>query len=428
MKESGGRQFDMDLARQIITDFSLASGVNCRLLAPDGQTLFSARENEVCTRLAEAVSRDFHCGTLHGGAGDQALRFGGRYIYSCPMGLVFCASPVLSGGALSATLVAGPVQIMDAEDQLNGAAVSFEKLCESAQNAARKAVALAPRRDSRQLQALSRQLFANAVYISDSAHELLAVQNSSSQRGAIDDYISFLKHAEGDRVAYPLEKEQELFRAIVRGERDTADSLLNQILGHIYFYASDEAEIHTRITELFVVLIRAAASGGANINHTLDMSSRYLWEIRNIRSQDELTGWLAHSLRTLSDQVFPIAEVKHSAAMQKAIDYMKRKYALKLTLEEVAEYAGYSPTYFSRIFREDTGMTFKEYLSELRIERSKLLLLTTDLSITEIGTMLGFNDQSYFCKIFKGATGVTPDKYRKRSRRIDYEKEYGIKK
>ena len=422
-----GGQFDVDFARQIAEDFSVSTGVSCRLFSADGEQMFLCRQENVCEELAQAVQIDFGCAALHGRAPEQAMRFGGRYIYSCPMGLVFFASPIMTGGELTGALVAGPVQIMDLEDQLSSSAVNFSARDEAMLNNARKAVASAPRWDTDRVQALSRQLFASAVYLSDNIQTLLTAHNDSARNNAVDDYISYLKQTEGLRVTYPLEKEQDLFRAIVRGDRESADDLFNQLLGHIYFYAMDEEEIRIRIEELFVVVIRAAACGGANIDHTFSLSRRYLWEIRNIRSQEELTGWLASSLRALMEQVYRGTQVKHSGAMERAVDYMKRKYALKLTLEEVAEYAGYSPTYFSRIFREDTGMTFKEYLNELRIEKSKTLLLTSGMTVTEISSMLGFNDQSYFCKIFKQSTGVTPDKFRKRSRRIDYEKEYGKK-
>ena len=427
MKDTGGAGWvDLEAARQAAEDFSCATGVSCRMLSPDGEALYECRKESVCEELAAALGTNFGCGALHGRAPAEAHRFGGRYIYACPMGLVFFASEIMSGGAPAGALLAGPVQLQDDEDLFSGAEINPEMLVPEAAAAARAAVSRTPRVTAAQAQALSRQLFASAVYVSDSSHELLLAQNDNRYSSAVDSYISYLKREDGIRTPYPLDKEQELFRAIVRGDRESAGSLLNQILGHIYFYAMDDEEIRIRVEELFVVLIRAAACGGANIDHTLSLSRRCLWQIRSIRSQEELTAWLAAYLRPLTEQVFHSAETRHSGAMQKAIDYIKRKYALHLTLEEVADHAGYTPAYFSRIFREDTGMTFKEYLNELRIEKSRSLLLNSDLSITEISAMLGFNDQSYFCKIFKRITGVTPDRYRKRSRRINYEQEYGF--
>lgn len=238
-----------------------------------------------------------------------------------------------------------------------------------------------------------------------------------TKSAVIDSYIRYLKTTEGLRVPYPIETEQELFRAIVRGDSETADMLLNQLLGHIYFYAIDNEEIRSRIAELLVVLTRAAACGGGDVEHILLLSREYLQKLLRIETQEELTRWLASNLRDLMTQVFRYSDVKHPGALWNAIDCMKRKYALPITLEEVARHAGYSPAYFSRIFREDTGMTFKEYLNDLRVEKGKDLLRSTDLTITEIATMTGFSDQSYFCRVFRKTTGSTPEQFRRQTLR-----------
>ena len=417
---------DLEAAREAAADFSACTGVSCRYYDSEGAAVFISRTEQVCAAARAALDMDFRCETLHGTAPEAALRFGGRYIYFCPLGLAFFASPVMSGGALSGGLVAGPVGIMETEDQLSGLSFDLDALGRETVEAVRRASEGAPRCDSARLQALSRQLFASAVYLSDSNHALLALRGEAEHSRAIENYIDYLRSTEGVRVAYPLDREQELFHAVVRGDRRTAETLLNQILGHIYFYALDSEEIGIRITELFVVLMRAAAVGGSNVERTLNLSRRYLWEIRTLRGQDALTGWLASALRELTEEVFSSREeTRHSAAMQKAIDYIRQRIALRPTLEEVAGQAGYAPTYFSRIFREETGMTFQEYCSAQRVEQGKSLLLTTDLSVTEISAMLGCVDQSYVCKLFRRATGVSPGRYRKRSRRLNYEKEYG---
>ena len=423
MPDSG--KLDVETAREVVEDFAVSTGIGCRYYDEEGQELFFCPEERICAALHIALGREFPCQRLHATAPEAALRFGGRYIYFCPLGMSFFASPVMRGGTVAGGLVAGPVRIQDIEDQLSGLEFELDELGAETAAAVRSQAEKVPFRTSAQLQALSRQLFAGAVYLSDSSQALLSARDGSAHVRAIEDYIAYLKSSEGIRVPYPLDKEQELFRAVVRGDRENARTLLNQILGHIYFYAIDGEEIHIRVTELFVVLTRAAAVGGASIDRILNLSRRYLWEIRTQHGQEALTGWLASALRQLAEEVLPPPDVRHSAAMQKAMGYLKQKYALNPTLEEVAQYAGYSPTYFSRIFREDTGMTFKEYLNTLRVERARTLLLTTELTVTEISAMLGCNDQSYFCKLFRRATGLSPDKFRKRSRRLDYEKEYG---
>ena len=66
-----------------------------------------------------------------------------------------------------------------------------------------------------------------------------------------------------------------------------------------------------------------------------------------------------------------------------------------------------------KIFKQYTGKTFISYINEIRIEKSKYLILNTDLSITEIATKVGFNNTRYYIKKFQHLQGITPHKFRK---------------
>jgi YesN/AraC family two-component response regulator len=85
----------------------------------------------------------------------------------------------------------------------------------------------------------------------------------------------------------------------------------------------------------------------------------------------------------------------------------------KITLEETAAFVYISPTYLCRIFKEKTGENFSSYLNRIRISAAKQYLLGDTVSLTEISTMTGFQDQSYFSKVFKRVTGKTPWEFKK---------------
>jgi len=92
---------------------------------------------------------------------------------------------------------------------------------------------------------------------------------------------------------------------------------------------------------------------------------------------------------------------------------METRYAeSSLSLTEVAEHVGLNPDYLSRIFKENTGKTFSEYLTHLRIMKSMLLLKETDMKIKDIGEAVGYNSTNYFIKVFKESMKVTPREYR----------------
>ena len=98
--------------------------------------------------------------------------------------------------------------------------------------------------------------------------------------------------------------------------------------------------------------------------------------------------------------------------IKKPILYISEHFNGSLTLEDVASHVHLHPSYFSTLFKTCTGSAFKEYLNMVRIEESKRLLANTDFSIIDIAMAVGFEDQSYFSKVFKKYTGLTPKQFR----------------
>lgn len=95
-----------------------------------------------------------------------------------------------------------------------------------------------------------------------------------------------------------------------------------------------------------------------------------------------------------------------------AIKYIEENYVNNLSLEEVAGYINMNASYFSNIFKKDTGMYFSDFIQKIRVEKSKSLLIQPRYKIYEISEKVGFTDEKYYFKIFKKITGITPTQYR----------------
>ncbi len=410
--------FDLEAARSMVDAFALTAGVRCRLLGAQGETLHQrgAPEDE-CAYLKALPGTPPPCVELHLRGVRQAEQLGGRYIYSCASGLTYCASPILVGGALAGGLVAGPVLLVETEDPL-------EDLAERRQVPWGRVEALQaflggiPHSSPDRTSQLSLQLFANAVCVGDSSRTLILRRGEGLRQRAIGQYVQQVKNS-GQGGRYPIEKEQELSNAVARGDRSTANALLNELLGHIFFFTADPGIAQNRIAELLLVLSRAAIQGGGNPEAVLDLSDQYIDKLRSLRSQEEVAQWLSHALRRYTDLVFDLVDSKHRNIIRKAMSYMRLNCARNLTLGEVADHVGYSHTHFSKMFKEETGCSFRTSLNQIRVEKSKVLLLAGSAPMSEIYSACGFEDQSYFCKVFKKMVGVTPDRYRKQSRSID---------
>ena len=93
--------------------------------------------------------------------------------------------------------------------------------------------------------------------------------------------------------------------------------------------------------------------------------------------------------------------------------YVQRNYASDVTEDLLCERFSCSKSYFSHGFKKNTGKTFRQYLTDLRIDHAKQLLERSSLTVTQIAFSVGFNDSNYFSNVFKSRVGVSPRKYRK---------------
>jgi two-component system response regulator YesN len=98
--------------------------------------------------------------------------------------------------------------------------------------------------------------------------------------------------------------------------------------------------------------------------------------------------------------------------LHKAKEYIENHYADSITLELVAEFVELSPFYFSKLFKDRFGMTFIDYLTEIRINHAKTEMLDQGMSLKEICFSVGYKDPNYFSRVFKKQTGLSPTEFR----------------
>jgi len=213
---------------------------------------------------------------------------------------------------------------------------------------------------------------------------------------------------------YSIEKEDDLLVAIRKGDIISANEILGDIIRQIMLYSGNNIEIlRSRVVELTVLLSRAALKGGADANIILGQNYDYLREIDSFSSTEDIVLWLNMVTRRFTQQVFEFSGAKHQDIIANAVEYIKRNYASRLTLDGIAQHLFISKQYLCRIFKEGTGQTPGAYITFVRIEESKKLLRNPAINIIDIPELVGFVGQSYFTKIFKSETGSTPGQYRR---------------
>lgn len=96
-----------------------------------------------------------------------------------------------------------------------------------------------------------------------------------------------------------------------------------------------------------------------------------------------------------------------------AVNFIKENFHRQITLSETAEHVFFSQYYFGKLFKKELGVTFITFLNNERIKNAEKLLINSDLNIFEISKKVGYSQTSYFCKIFKETTTISPTQYRK---------------
>lgn len=118
---------------------------------------------------------------------------------------------------------------------------------------------------------------------------------------------------------------------------------------------------------------------------------------------------------SLMEYIQDIAQTHHrySLAIEKSIDYIISHYSEKLSLERVSSYVYLNKSYFSELFKKETGINYNDYINQVRIQKACELIAEGRHTLSDIAQMVGFSDQNYFSKIFKRLVGKSPKNYKK---------------
>lgn len=112
-----------------------------------------------------------------------------------------------------------------------------------------------------------------------------------------------------------------------------------------------------------------------------------------------------------ADPIVESVQISGSRAVTRAMDFVRQNYRRNISVAEAAEYAGISESHLRRCFRQETGMSFVDYLTKFRVDSAKALMEKGDVPVHLVSEETGFSSARYFCRVFKKATNHTPREY-----------------
>jgi len=368
-----------------------------------------------CEFFRECTEELCPCSQTHLYASKQAVTIGDAYIFLCPAGLVHFTVPLMLNESFKGAVLAGPVLLEFPDILMVDEILQKFSLPVSFRGKMSNYLKAIPVIEPSKLRHLSNLLFIVVLSVMGEEKNILSERNKRYEhQSLLSESIQDFKK-ENTEPFYPYEAEKELLLKVKNGDIIGAKNVLNDLLAHMLFSSGGNIEIiKSRTLELCTLLSRASMEGGADFNKLFGLNYNFFGEINKIDNIEDLTYWLVNILDKFTENAFKINDSKNAIIIQRAISFINENYKNDLTLGTVANLVHLNASYFSSVFKKETSLNFSSYLNKVRIEKSKLLLKNYEESILSIALEVGFEDQSYFTKVFKSLTKMTPKEYQQK--------------
>lgn len=250
--------------------------------------------------------------------------------------------------------------------------------------------------------------FSRSVHAYNDALKALVSEGS-------EDSIVYSADCEGhahETGVYPADFEQKFFESALAGDAQAAHGLFFALSSWLTIHYPGEIDIlKNKFFELLAVLRYRT--------HLVQklFGDFTVWKDtwKQMAAIDDTTRLEEYTLSGVDECIGAIVEHTRSRMnpiIVKACTVIHEKLSREISLEEIARKVEISPFYFSKLFKEETGENFIDYITMARLRKAKELLLDPSLNVREISAATGYADPNYFSKLFKKVVGVTPTEFR----------------
>jgi len=161
------------------------------------------------------------------------------------------------------------------------------------------------------------------------------------------------------------------------------------------------------------MLARYCIEGGMDLSDSYSLSDFYIQKADKAKTKEEITE--LHNTMSL-DYTKKMRNLRKrtitSMPVAKAVDYIYDHLHTRITIEELSSYVNLNPSYLSRVFKKEMGVSVSRYIRMKKIETAKNMLVYSDFTPSEIASILAFPSQSYFSEVFRKEVGTTPLEYK----------------
>ena len=230
-----------------------------------------------------------------------------------------------------------------------------------------------------------------------------------SADGPILEYVDTLSHSRS--FLFPEVEISRIIEITFSNDTSGIDAQLDVIFALFERHSLSESAIKSVVNHLIFVLAAKLRERKEELSDVFRNGNELVSELEHITSVGSLKTWLRSLLFHTANAVHENLS-RYSIQVETAMDFIKRNYMNPISLSDVADALNISSQYLSKIFKDETGYNYIDFLNEIRLERAYTLVVDTDLLIKEIASRTGFSNSQYLIKRFKARYGVTPSHMR----------------
>lgn len=226
-------------------------------------------------------------------------------------------------------------------------------------------------------------------------------------------YIDEVSNIGGNNFEYSIEKEKPLVTILKSGDIEAANQILSQIITDNLDKNSMTPEmINNLFSALVGTAIRSVYEMQAAIKKIFGEEIDIYSEMTSKRIVAEKKDYINFIFKAISGYANDRKYSQNTKVYEKIKVFVEGNYKKELSLEKVAEVVDLSPSYLSFIFKESSGMNFVDFINKFRVEKAKLLLTTTSMTVAQVAEAVGYINANSFSKTFKKYIGVSPGLFR----------------
>lgn len=248
--------------------------------------------------------------------------------------------------------------------------------------------------------------------IKNSLEESLFALNQLSSESVL--HVNDIQGGSHDKDEYSYVDIKEDETSIIAYMENGQESMLEQAIKAFFLkvekkFGQSMPDMRNIATELMVMVL--SSSYRNNMRDDIVGYSTYLHEIKELKSVISIQSWCVRKIMKVSKLIQSLRHQHISTIVLEAKTYIDQHYEEEVGLNDISKMVSVSPQYFSKIFKEEIGVTFVEYIRMKRVEVAKGMLRSGQYSVKEICYKIGYNDPNYFSRLFKKLVGVSPSEY-----------------